>query len=186
MLLLKDGDKNAFNEIYERHWQRMAEYVLRVIKSQDEAQDIVQEIFVSIWRRRETIEIKGSLVAYLLKSARNLSLKYIEKNLHKENFYHSLSTHLADVQLLKLTPIEVKEMEEQLERAIDALPSKMREVFRLSRFENKSYKEIAAELGIAETTVKKQINNALKIIRSQFGGQNVNKMLLYMLLFFSR
>lgn len=176
--LIKTGDAEAFKEIYERYWDRMAQYVIKVIKDSPETQDIIQEIFISIWRRRATIEIKGELLAYLLKSARNLSLRYIEKNLNKQDFYQSFNAGLSNTTVNGLTSIEVKELETEINKAIQSLPVKMQEIFRLSRFENLSYKEIAERLNIADTTVKKQISNALKIVRKGFDEDKSDKIAL--------
>ncbi|QES90227.1 RNA polymerase sigma factor [Rhizosphaericola mali] len=178
---IKSGNAEAFKEIYERYWERMADYVIKVIKNETEAQDIVQEIFISIWKRREIIEIKGELLAYLLKSARNLSLRYIEKNLNKQSFYQSLNNHLNDFQFTNFTALELKELEEQINNAIEALPAKMQEIFKLSRFENLSYKEISERLNIADTTVKKQISNAIKIIKKDVDNNQSDKIVLFII-----
>ncbi|MHA4806965.1 RNA polymerase sigma factor [Flavitalea flava] len=171
LLLLRQGEEGAFTEIYGRYWEQMALYVLKVIRSEDEARDIVQEVFVSIWRRRADLVIKGPLIAYLLKSVRNLSLRFIERNLNRNQFLATLTDHLQlgnDLPAVNL--IEFRQLEERVDRAIAALPPKMREIYRLSRQENLSYREIAQKLGIAETTVKKQVSNALKSIKNDVGG----------------
>lgn len=169
--LLKSGEEGAFTELYERHWEQMSVYVLKVIHSEEDAHDIVQEVFVSIWKRRMELDIKGSMIAYLLKSTRNLSLRYIEQNITRQNFLDKLSEHLHHADILP-TPalLELQELEAKVNKAIEALPPKMREVFILSRMENQSYRDIALALGIAETTVKKQVSNALKAIKTDVGG----------------
>ncbi|GLU53375.1 RNA polymerase sigma factor [Dyadobacter frigoris] len=165
--LLKNSDEEAFTELFDRHWERISMYVSRVIKCRDDAQDIVQEIFISIWRRRGDISLKSTFLAYLLKSARNLSIRYIEKNINRENFVESLSEQMQSVDLSAISALELQELEAKVDQAIAKLPAKMQQVYHLSRRENLSYKDIAAQLGIAETTVKKQVSNALKQIRSE-------------------
>ena len=145
-------------------------YVLKVIHSEDDAKDIVQEVFVSIWRRREVLEVKGTLIAYLLRSVRNLSIRYIETHLHQQAFIKTLSEQVSHLDLGGVDILELQQLEARVDQAIAALPLKMREVFLLSRQENLSYREIAQQLGIAETTVKKQVSNALHHIRSGMGG----------------
>lgn len=178
LLSLREGEEGAFTEIYNRHWEQMALYVLKVIRSREEARDIVQEVFVSIWRRRQELVISGTLIAYLLRSVRNLSIRYIERNLNRYQFLDILSDHvnhltgLSDVNL-----VELKQLEDRVDKAISALPPKMREVYILSRQENLSYREIAQKLGIAETTVKKQVSNALKNIKNDLGGLSATAIL---------
>ena len=170
LALLKGGDEAAFTELYDRHWERMSAYVLKVIQSPDDAKDIVQEVFVSIWKRREEIIVSGPLIAYLLKSVRNLSIRYIERNITQHRFLDRLTEHTRQLDLTAVNSIELDELEKAVDAAIAKLPPKMQEVYRLSRYENLSYRDIATRLGIAETTVKKQVSNALKNIRSELGG----------------
>ncbi|MEX6690684.1 RNA polymerase sigma-70 factor [Danxiaibacter flavus] len=165
--LLSDHDDRAFTEIYERYWEQLSLYVLKVTQSSEEASDIVQEIFVSLWKRRNELQINGPLSAYLIKAARNLSIRYIEKNIRKRNFLSTLSSHFVQEDSSTESKVTSHELESVVIKAVDKLPPKMRTVFLLSRGENLSHKEIAKRLGIAERTVKKQVGNALKVIRTQ-------------------
>jgi len=164
--LMKAGKEAAFTEIYNRHWEKMANYAIRLTKSEDEGADIVQEIFVSLWNRSADLEIRGTVIAYLIKATRNLSLRYIEKNIHKHNFLERLSVNYATCGSEIVDRIIVKELQSNVDHAVAKLPSKMQEIYLLSRQEQLSYREISQKLGIAEGTVKKQISNALKIISS--------------------
>ncbi|WP_216846776.1 RNA polymerase sigma factor [Mucilaginibacter sp. L196] len=170
-ILLREGDNAAFTEIYDRYWEKMASYAIRLTKSEDEGADIVQEIFVSIWNRREVVEVKGTLVSYLIKSTRNLSLKYIEKNITKSHFLERLSESMKDVLSDFNDQVSLKQLQGHIDETVDKLPSKMREIYLLSRNEQLSHREIAQKLGIAENTVKKQISNALKILSSSINGE---------------
>lgn len=183
--LMKESDQRAFTELYTRHWEQMATYVLRVIRSDAEAQDIVQEVFISLWKRRETLDIPGPLAAYLLRSVRNLALRYIEKNITKNNFLKGFSRHLSGFDFSEVDPLEARELEAKIDHAVQSLPPKMREIFLLSRMENLSYRDIAERLGIADTTVKKQVSNALKSIRRDIGGFTATS-LIYMLLYWKQ
>ena len=183
---IKKGDRKAFQELYERHWSVLADHIFRVTKSKTEAQDIIQEIFVSIWKRRELLDIHGDVVAYLMRAAKNLSLRYIEKNITKEKFLVSLKQFTQTIGPSQLSEMEINELEKAIQGAIDQLPSKMQEIFLLSRMENLSYKEIAQRLSIAETTVKKQISNALKSIRNNIQSQKYELLVFYALIFFSK
>lgn len=171
LTLLKGGDDAAFTEIYDRYWEKMADYAIRLTKSEEEGADIVQEMFVSLWNRREIVEVKGTLVAYLIKGTRNLSLKYIEKNLNKNNFLERLSDTMQSAMMETHDHVSLKQLQEHIDGTIERLPTKMKAIYVLSRDEQLSHKEIAARLGIAENTVKKQISNALKILSTSLKGE---------------
>ncbi|RZK18171.1 MAG: RNA polymerase sigma-70 factor [Pedobacter sp.] len=169
--LLNEGNEVSFSEIYNRYWEKMYSYSIRLTKSQEESADIVQEIFISLWNRRLDLAIKGSLASYLIKSARNLSLRYIERNIHLTDFAEKISEFTADTSLNIEESISIKELEKQIELGIKKLPKKMKEVYILSRDEQLSYREIATKLEISEGTVKKQIHNSLKIIAESLNGK---------------
>jgi RNA polymerase sigma-70 factor (ECF subfamily) len=140
-------------------------------------------VFVSIWKRRKELDIKGTVIAYLLRSARNLSIRAIEKNNTRQRFIESLSEYTRHLeQLPEVNKLELYELEARVNKAIDALPSKMREVYLLSRMENLSYRDISRQLGIAETTVKKQVSNALKSIKTEIGGLSATALLFLVFL----
>lgn len=171
LLLLKKEDRAAFSEIYNRYWEKMVYYSVRLTKSDDESADIVQEIFVSLWNRKLELSVKGSLVSYLIKSTRNLSLRYIERNIHKMDFVEKLTEFIVDKSQDIEENISFKELQEKIELGIAKLPKKMQQVYLLSRDEQLSYREISEKLGIAEGTVKKQISNSLKIISESLNGK---------------
>lgn len=170
LALLHKESELAFSEIYNRYWEKMYSYSIRLTKSDEESADIVQEIFISLWNRKKDLTVKGSLASYLIKSARNLSLRYIERNIHLTDFSEKLTEIIADTSQNIEESISVKELERQIELGIEKLPKKMKEVYILSRNEQLSYREISAKLNISEETVKKQIHNSLKIISSALRG----------------
>ncbi|MBX3240885.1 MAG: RNA polymerase sigma-70 factor [Chitinophagaceae bacterium] len=166
MQLLRNSDAKAFAEIYHRYWERLALRVLKVVHSREDARDIVQEVFVSIWKRRAEIELRGPLIVYLLKSVRNIAIRYIEKNITRNNYLQTLSASIAEEVPDPILHCEYRELQRKLDQAVASLPPKMQEVYLLSRNEKMSYKEIADRLGIAENTVRKQLSNALKSLRA--------------------
>ncbi|QNR86853.1 RNA polymerase sigma-70 factor [Pedobacter riviphilus] len=171
ILLINQEDEQAFTEIYNRYWEKMASYAVRLTKSEEEAADIVQEIFVSIWNRRTTLVVKSTLGAYLIRSTRNLCLRYIERNIHNSDFLDKINEQAVDNSLNIEESISLKELQGNIDLGIAKLPKKMREVYLLSRDEQLSYREIAKKLNIAEGTVKKQVSNAIKIIADSLNGK---------------
>lgn len=166
---VKEGSKAAFNEIYKRYWAVLYRHARRMIKVEEESQDIIQDIFESLWRNRESLEIKGSLSSYLYSAVRYKIFDLLDKGKVRNNYFEKLEdfinngTYTIDHVLIE------KELSEQIEREVKFLPKKMREVFELSRKEHLSHKEIAERLSLSDQTVKKQIHKALKILKPKFG-----------------
>jgi RNA polymerase sigma-70 factor (family 1) len=163
--LLKQGDHKAFTEIYSRYWKSMLTVAANKTGDVDEAEEIVQNIFVSIWNRRKELEIRTSLKSYLSVSVKYQVMKVLA-NQHlmeysaEENIgltvFHDYSAQYW---------LEFEELQEQLSELVGMLPDKCRLVFRLSRDLGYSQKEIAAELGISEKTVEAHLGKALKTLR---------------------
>ncbi|MBS1664623.1 MAG: RNA polymerase sigma-70 factor [Bacteroidetes bacterium] len=169
---LTGGDADAFTAIYERYWDKLLVFVLRVIRRQSDAEDIVQELFVSLWRRRETLQIERNLSTYLYNSARYLSIRQIEKSSTYALYLDRLAVRMqvfSDESLGVEADIFGRELEGRIDGLIGQLPEKMREVFILSRKEHLSYKEIAERLSISEETVRKQVYRSLKVLREGLG-----------------
>ncbi|WDF77118.1 RNA polymerase sigma-70 factor [Mucilaginibacter sp. KACC 22773] len=163
--LLQEDSKEAFDLIYKRYWEQLFEYVANVVKDNDEAKDIVQELFVTLWlRRMELCELK-SLKAYLFTAARNKGLTYIRDNISRNKYLESLTLFFDLEYDSVIQQMEANELTLFIDKEIAKLPPKMREVFILSRKENLSHKLISEKLKISDKTVKKQINNVLKHFR---------------------
>lgn len=169
VLLLKRGDRIAFTQIYERYKYMLYAHAFRRLRNEEESEDMIHDLFATLWKRHETFELKTHLQAYLYTAVRNRIFKLLA---HKdiESEYIS-SFQQASEQATNITDYLVREaqMTAMIEKEISALPSKMREVFELSRKQNLSHKEIAEKLGISEQTVSKQITNALKILKTKLG-----------------
>ena len=164
---VKKGRAEAFRVLYERYWESLYAHARAMTSCQDTAKDIVQELFVELWDKKENLDIQISLKAYLYRAVRNKVLNtYAQHKIH-EKYVISLgqygeigenrTDHLLRENLVK----------ERIDEEISELPGKMRKIFEMSRNENKTHKEIAAELNISDKTVKKQISNALKILKSK-------------------
>jgi len=162
---IKSGDQLAFAEIYERYWGLMFHHVLKMTGDKDETKDLVQELFTNLWLNVEHIEPGTNLSAYLYVSARNKVINLIRHDKIKNNYLSSLSHFASYHQNSVLEQLSAKDLSIALEREIQNLPCKMREIFELSRKKYRTHKEIAEELHISDKTVKKQINNAIKILR---------------------
>jgi len=166
---LKLGDKEAFATIYDRFKGVLFIHALRILQEKEEARDILQEIFTRLWTKRETIVFSFGLSAYLYASVRNGVFDILAHRKVERSYMTSLSDFVEADKYETDHLIRERELTVMIEREIAALPPKMREVFEMSRKAHLSHREIAEELGISEKTVKKQVNNALKVLRSKLG-----------------
>lgn len=164
--LLKKNDHKAYTELYDRYAGILYAHALRKLNDREEAKDIVQELFTYLWLNRTTINIHGQISIYLYTAIRNRIIKIIA---HK-----TVATRYVDFEMLqkrKSLPSDYLVRENQLkyliEKEIDTLPPRIQEIFILSRKANLSHKEIASQLKISELTVKKQVSNALKVLRAR-------------------
>jgi len=159
--------RQLFTQLYEENWGKLYVHVFRMLDDRDEARDIVQEIFANLWDRMERLEIVHSYQAYLYRSARNLVINRIANQDVGRKYDNYLQHTVPTFEVMPDELLREKELAEQIDKAIEKLPRKMALIFRKSRFEQRSYREIAAELDISEQTVKKQIYNALTVLRKK-------------------
>ncbi|RQO74899.1 RNA polymerase subunit sigma-70 [Pedobacter sp. KBW06] len=166
---LKDGDKTAFTEIYNRYKGLLYIHAYNRLRNQEEADDVVHELFTSLWTKREELFLKTNLSGYLYQAIRNRIIDVISHKKVASAYMVSLQHFIDHSEAVTDHLVRENELSALIEKEISALPAKMREVFELSRKANLSHKEIAGKLELSEMTVKKHVNNALKILRSKFG-----------------
>lgn len=165
--LLKEGDELAFAELHSRYKAVLFIHAYRMLGNEDEAKDVVQELFTTLWSRRNDTPAISSLASYLYSAVRNKVLDCIARKKTEEKYIRSLALFMEEGENMTEKEIREKELTRLIEREISLLPARMREIFELSRYENLSYKEIAEELNISDKTVKKQVSNALIILRKK-------------------
>ncbi len=170
VVLLRQQDHSAFNEIYERYWAVLFRHARRMLKDEDQAADLIQDLFTAIWFNAESFQVSTSLAAYLYSGLRNRIIKLINHEKVKVNYLSTLPDFEAEGRSITDDQVRENELKLQIEREIALLPAKMREIFELSRKAHLSYKEIAGQVNISEGTVKKQVYNALKILRLKLGS----------------
>jgi RNA polymerase sigma-70 factor (ECF subfamily) len=173
-VLLKKDDRTAFAEIYERYWALLLRHALGMLHQQDEAKDVIQDVFQMLWEKRAILEIHTSLSAFLYVAVRNRVLKQFRHGKVAESYLATLQSLMETGIASTDQHIEVKELTKQIEAGLNKLPKKMREVFELSRLHQYSYRQISEELDLSDNTVKRQISNALKILR-----ESINRGLIF-------
>lgn len=167
--LLKNGDAAAYTLIYNRYFEVLYIHAYRKLNNQEEAQDIIHEIFAILWTKKETLDIKTSLSSYLYSAVRNKILDLIARQQVETKYVNSLQHFLDQGTCITDHTVREKLLTQLIDKSIADLPPKMKEVFELSRKQKLSHKEIALRLNLSEQTVKKQVNNALKILRTKLG-----------------
>lgn len=162
---LKRGDKNAFALLYNAYVGKSYNFVYSLVKDEETAKDIVQDTFIKVYLKRDTISKVCSFSSYLFKMLRNAVLDYFDSEMVKLRYVARLqhSEDFADVVNEKMN---VSELSEHLERALSKMPKQRQHIFRLSRYNGVSNKEIAMMLGISKRTVENHLTNALRDIRS--------------------
>lgn len=168
--LLKQGNEGAFAEIYERYSMKIFYQVYHVLQDEEEAKDLVQDLFITLWRKPERLHVDVNLGGYLYISARNRVFKVIRKQRVQRDYLSSIASFITDVCTETLDSVDERELRKLIQQEIDRLPPKMKEVFELSRNEHLSHKEIGEKLNISTHTVKKQVHNALNTLRLKLGS----------------
>lgn len=163
---IKTGDQKAFEQLFHRYYPFLCLRATQLVKNADDAQEIVQELFVKLWEKRGETEIETSVKNYLSRAVKNQCLNFIKhnqiKNEHARRFLAepesipSEEDFWARAELLKT-----------IEESLAKLPEKRREIFRLSREEGLKYREIAEKLNISVKTVETQMGLAIKTLRDK-------------------
>lgn len=175
------GDEKAFNKLYDHYWEHLFIYVARIVGNDTDAEDIVQEVFVTLWKIREKLDHVNSLKAYLIIIARNRALKHILDCRNKQSYMDSFACFLESHENTTEQAISSNELSSLIDAEISLLPSKMQEIFILSRKESLSHKEIARQLDISHLTVKKQISNSIKYLKLKLGNEYLSGIILFFL-----
>lgn len=180
---LSRGDESALRQIFDRYYPVLLGNVYRIIPDEDACQDLVQEVFVELWRKRSDLDIHTSLQAYLRRAAVNRALNYLKTQRRTqlqepEDWAATADTSPADIRRLE----KQETLEAALHRAIDLLPEKCRIVFSLSRFEQMSHRQIAEQLGISVKTIENQITKAMKLLREALvHNRNLSPVVIWIL-----
>ncbi|MBE0392700.1 RNA polymerase sigma-70 factor [Flavobacterium sp. PL002] len=172
--LLQQGKDKAFDELYFRYRDLLVRFVYVRMKSIPIAEEIVQEVFTTIWERRKVLVIQKKFSAYIYTSVRYVTLDYIKAHTITDQYIREVAGNniVTSNSNNTIESIYHDELQEAVDKATSLLPKKAKEVFVLSRFKQYTNKEIAEELNISLETVKYHISYALKFMRSYLGEFN--------------
>lgn len=165
--LLATGNEEALAIIFQTYWQPLFLSAYNVLKDKEACEDIVQEIIIQLWQKRESLHITTSLSAYLFTATRYQVFHFIRKSAGRQELFENLEERFSidtpDILLY------AKDLQERINIAVERLPEKCRVIYKLSRERQLSYKAIAEHLQISPKTVENQMSIALKKLREALG-----------------
>lgn len=179
--LAREEPVAGFRLIYDRYWELLFNIAVKRLQDAAEAQDVVQEVFMTLWKQLPGLEPRESLLPYLQVLLKNRILNIYARNEIKLKYILQLQAGAVMVQENTSQALALKEVQELIENAILQLPPKMQLIFRMSREEQMAPAQIAAQLSLSVQTVKNQLHRATEKVR-RIVGIHVNPSLLLLLL----
>lgn len=179
---LKNGDEKAFETLFWEYNTHVYHFIYSLLYEKSLAEDLTQTVFLKIWEKRDTIDPELGFDSYLFTIARNLVYKETQSRLLSEKFMQTVQARLSDADSLMEEKIDAESLREYINGLVEELPPARREIFRLSRNEHLSYREIAERLSISEKTVETQLNRALRFLREKLSSNNILAALLLLLI----
>lgn len=176
-------DPSAMQEVFHQNYSQVYQNIFRVVRQSELSKDLAQEVFIKMWNKRSSLQIRHTLRGYLSTMAYHEAIGYMRKKknqLEVEIEEIPVQGDPYDGQYLA----EESELKERIGRVLDSLPERCRAVFVLSRYEGKSYREISEILEISEKTVENQISKALSIFRNNLRDLLISLAILWQVLFF--
>lgn len=169
---LKAGNKQAFDEIYKEFSPRLYNFILSIVGSSSDSQDILQNVFIKVWEKRAELIVDKNFEAYIYTIARH----FVYNHLRTKLYTHLVSTDgvdLADNCSIEQS-IFKKDVTLYFKDIINKLPEKRREIFIMNKFQDLSYKEIAEKLSISENTVDTQLRRAMAFLKSKISSSHLS------------
>lgn len=180
---LQKGDIEAFDLIYEKYSGKLYAFGLKYLKSTEEAEELVQSVFLKLWENYKILKKELSFKSYLFTIAYNDICKLFRKRNYRQKFIDDTLYENSQFSSEIEEGIDYHSVLEQVEQIVNKLPEKQKTIFLKSRKESKSTKEIAEEVGLSPGTVDNYISESLKFIRSRLRKENVSVLLLFSLFF---
>ena len=163
---LRRGEEAAYDAIFRQWYAPLVAMTTSLLRDQGPAEEVVQDVLLELWRRRESITFETSLRAYLFQAARNRGLNYLRRQRVEARGEATIAAGMPSPEPADSEAREA-ELNVAIQSAIAGLPDRCREVFELSRIHGRKYSEIATELGISVKTVEAQMGKALRVMREK-------------------
>lgn len=162
---IREGDRDAFEELFNTYYSRLCVFSNSYVKSLDLSRDVVQEVFIKIWKNREDFTIDQSIKAYLYQAVRNQSLNLIKRSKREQKLEKNLKKHQKIEKTVSESELNTEELTQKIWKLVDQLPERRRAVFVLYRKHGLSYSEIGDVMGITRKTVENQMGKSLQFLR---------------------
>ena len=169
--LIAAGDEQAFSAIVDHYWQKIYTVSLTFVKSTHIAEDVVQEVFLKVWEKRATIENVENFNSWLFILARNTIISMLRKKEPSIIAQGNLFPELPHIQPATDAAVQLKELQEIINRGIESLPEQQQRIYRMSREQELSHEEICHRLGLARSTVKNNLVKTLNFLRDYLRQQ---------------
>ncbi|TKG93653.1 RNA polymerase sigma-70 factor [Puteibacter caeruleilacunae] len=164
---LREGDVTAFELLFRHYYPGLVIYATNFALTQPQAEEVVQEFFIRIWEKHNSINQSDSLKSYFFQSIKNRTLNVLRKQKVKDEYLEELKREAEEDLIFDPDVYVDSELQHKIQQAVNALPERCKEVFMMSRFQGYSNDEIADVLGISKRTVETQISKALKTLREE-------------------
>lgn len=164
VISLQNGDEAAFGEIYNRYWFKLYGVAFHQTGTREEAEELVHDVFESLWQKRYSTTI-SHLSAYLVVSVKHLATNFIKSQITQRKYQEYLIFHEIQQSFSTDDIVHFSDLSSAVEAVMKKLPEKTCEIFKMSRFENQSVKEIARQLNISEKGVEYHITQSLKLLK---------------------
>jgi len=164
---IRQGNERIFEVVFRKYYQSLCNYANSILKEMDEAEEIVQNLFSGLWEKRGDLEITISLKSYLYRAVHNHCLNRIKHLKIREEYQEYANSYYESSYESVGQTVMKNELEGRINEAIEKLPEQCRVIFKMSRFEELKYHEIAEQLGLSPKTVENQVGKALKILRTE-------------------
>lgn len=174
------NDQRAFEELFKRHWKKVHAMAYARVRSVEVTEEIVQDLFVSIWQKRASLSIKH-LPSYLYSAVKNKVLNYIESEEVRQRHWNYYSRFIPHNDLATGVNVEMNELMESIEKEINRLPEKSKKIVKLNSFEGRSITEIASLLHLSEKAIQYHLTQSIKRLRLHL--KNLTIIISFSLLF---
>lgn len=179
---IKFGQLKSFDQLYEKYSQNLYRFAMSLLKTHEDAEGVVQEVFFRVWNKRKDLSESKSIQSFLFTITYNVIIDQLRKRV-KDQKYKQFLINQAQRNLSSTEDdLEFQDLKNEVEKAIDELPEKRKQIYRMSREEGMSYKEIADLKQIKIKTVENHINLALRHIRKRLEAKQI-KIVLFLFLF---
>jgi RNA polymerase sigma-70 factor (family 1) len=178
IVLLQQDEEGALRPLYESHLKSLHYFILRIAKSKQLAEDVVQDVFLKLWESRAQIDPDQPFKTYLYTIAKRHLLNMLKRAQHETFILEEIRKYSASAEHTTDLQLDYSESNVLLNEAIEKLPPQCKAVFLRCKIQGMSYKEVATELGIAEGTVHAQMVKALKAIKGYINFKNAILLLL--------